>query len=118
MKQRYKQKQILSFGRTLQCLRGIEWTALHHDQAADRHHPDRQPACQPACQPVKSAVHSAVLAFSQALRRAVRVKVKMRVRARDRILEVSHVVRAIHGISGRDDTACRLTHLTAVACFP
>ena len=63
------------------------------------------------------AAHCAVLAFSHALHRAVKVRRKVKVRARDSIHEVSHVVRAIHGISGSDDTAHRLTHLTTVA-FP
>jgi hypothetical protein len=35
----------------LQCLRGIEWTALQQGLAADRQHPDRQTACLPACLP-------------------------------------------------------------------
>lgn len=74
---------------------------------------------QTACLPVTCAVHCAALAFSHALHRAVKVKVRVRVKvkvkARDSIHDVSSVVRAIHGISGRDDAACRLTHLTAVA---
>jgi hypothetical protein len=74
-------------------------------------------ACLPACLPVTCAVHCAVLAFSHLLHRAVRVELRVmaKVRASDSIYDFSRVVRAIHGISGRDDTARRLSHLTAVA---